>query len=479
MRYLRDHIRKVHLSKLIKCPHCELKTKRKGDLIKHIRRLHPETVQGGAGATQGQQQSAAAAQISNAQQQQQQQQHPAAVLAAAAAASSTTRPPASVLNAALGQQAAAAAASGHGHTTDALLNAAMKSEIPITLHLQYPLQQMPAQLQQLAAANQAAAAASLQPQLNMAAAQQQQLQQQQQQQPVQITLPTIDASALLNSYPGAGQAAAAAAAATPSAAAANLAAAAAAAASAAAAPSAVNAPTQQQQHSQQPQQQQPPQQQPPAYKKGHQQVLVTDPNVKCDDLVSCSYTKHTECVSFRPTDRRLCSHSPSPLLSTGCSTSRSSTPTTTRTGSAAPSATTPPTPCATCATTSARSTWPRRTSARTATSRPSAGPTWSGTSSAFTRTRSARRRPRPRSSNSSSSSRIVLPTSFPEGFLSALNFVIERTCRGLCWFFPEFKYILNRVRSDTVYTVHLLLRFCGKVGVSERTSKCPNLCLKY
>ena len=37
-----------------------------------------------------------------------------------------------MLNAALGQQQA---------TTDALLQAAMKSDIPITLHLQYPLQQ--------------------------------------------------------------------------------------------------------------------------------------------------------------------------------------------------------------------------------------------------------------------------------------------------------------------------------------------------
>lgn len=51
MRYLRDHIRKVHLSKYIKCPHCELKTKRKADLMKHIKRLHPETGSDNAAAS--------------------------------------------------------------------------------------------------------------------------------------------------------------------------------------------------------------------------------------------------------------------------------------------------------------------------------------------------------------------------------------------------------------------------------------------
>lgn len=44
LRYLRDHVRKVHLSKLIKCPHCDQKSKRKADLIKHIKRIHPDTI---------------------------------------------------------------------------------------------------------------------------------------------------------------------------------------------------------------------------------------------------------------------------------------------------------------------------------------------------------------------------------------------------------------------------------------------------
>jgi uncharacterized protein YfaS (alpha-2-macroglobulin family) len=71
MRYLRDHIRKVHLSKYIKCPHCELKTKRKADLMKHIKRLHPESGESPAAAV-----AAAAAAAGVVQQhQQQQQQH--------------------------------------------------------------------------------------------------------------------------------------------------------------------------------------------------------------------------------------------------------------------------------------------------------------------------------------------------------------------------------------------------------------------
>ena len=54
MRNMRDHIRKVHLKKPLKCPMCDLVTKRKYDLQKHIYRMH-KTSQSPIEGTQGEQ----------------------------------------------------------------------------------------------------------------------------------------------------------------------------------------------------------------------------------------------------------------------------------------------------------------------------------------------------------------------------------------------------------------------------------------
>ena len=216
MRYLRDHIRKVHLSKQIKCPYCELKTKRKADLIKHIKRLHPEAVDaGGAGGGGGATNSAA----SNAAAAQNQQQQIAAQQAAATALASVQLPqipiqlPTQPLKISTAQGQAATAQITHQQLqNDPLLNAALKSEIPITLHLQYPngpngqpvlqavqpQQQQQSQQHQNATAN--AAAATVQSLMQQHQAQQQNQQQSQQQQSVHISLPTIDTSAILSNY---------------------------------------------------------------------------------------------------------------------------------------------------------------------------------------------------------------------------------------------------------------------------------------
>ena len=42
LRYLRDHIRKVHLAKTHKCTYCDLQTKRRADLVRHIQRIHED-----------------------------------------------------------------------------------------------------------------------------------------------------------------------------------------------------------------------------------------------------------------------------------------------------------------------------------------------------------------------------------------------------------------------------------------------------
>ncbi len=42
LRYLRDHIRKVHLARTYKCTYCERKTKRRADLMRHIKRMHED-----------------------------------------------------------------------------------------------------------------------------------------------------------------------------------------------------------------------------------------------------------------------------------------------------------------------------------------------------------------------------------------------------------------------------------------------------
>jgi coenzyme F420-reducing hydrogenase beta subunit len=52
LRYLRDHIRKVHLAKTHKCTYCDLNTKRRADLVRHIQRIHEDPKRnnpGGAG----------------------------------------------------------------------------------------------------------------------------------------------------------------------------------------------------------------------------------------------------------------------------------------------------------------------------------------------------------------------------------------------------------------------------------------------
>ncbi len=51
LRYLRDHIRKVHLAKIYKCDYCDLKTKRRADLVRHVKRIHEDPKKaGGDGA---------------------------------------------------------------------------------------------------------------------------------------------------------------------------------------------------------------------------------------------------------------------------------------------------------------------------------------------------------------------------------------------------------------------------------------------
>jgi hypothetical protein len=50
LRYLRDHIRKVHLAKTYKCTYCELRTKRRADLVRHIKRIHEDPKRNAAAA---------------------------------------------------------------------------------------------------------------------------------------------------------------------------------------------------------------------------------------------------------------------------------------------------------------------------------------------------------------------------------------------------------------------------------------------
>ncbi len=60
LRYLRDHIRKVHLAKTHKCTYCDLQTKRRADLVRHIQRIHEDPKRQAQQQQQQQQQQQAA-----------------------------------------------------------------------------------------------------------------------------------------------------------------------------------------------------------------------------------------------------------------------------------------------------------------------------------------------------------------------------------------------------------------------------------